>query len=271
MNALKTLRVLTGAALTAGALCSSPSAMARNISVDSRPFEQTGEQWSNTNVDLKNNGAVQGSLPFQLNFGDGATTYDFRFSENGFIQFVAPGSTGTGSSPTGNYIAPFAADLAFADNAQLISTSFSSGLIDPTAPYVLSDATVKAFKFTWLGMCPASDVGCQAPDYFQLILFDRGAGDFRLQFNYGLTFSSVDVFGDPTSLAGQQGYSLGSNVLALHTGPFNSNNPDYCFTGGVGSLCGTVAAVPEPEVVTMLAGGLALLGVAARRRRGAPA
>ena len=167
--------------------------------------------------------------------------------------------------PTGNYIAPFAADLGPGTNAQLGGTSYSSGLIDPIAPYILAEATNKAYKFTWLGMCPAGDPDCDAPDYFQVILFDKGAGDFRIEFNYGLTFSSADNFGDPTSLVGQQGYSLGNNVLALHTGPFTSRNPDYCFTGGVGGLC-NVAAVPEPETYALLALGLGMVGGLAKRR-----
>ena len=259
---------LSNAALIASVLVLSSPAMAKIISVDSRPFEQTGVQWTGNFVDLKNDKTFQGSLPFQLNFGDGAKSYDYSFSENGFVQFVATGSSGTGGlAPSGNYIAPFAANLGDGVNAQLGGTSYASGLIDPIAPYNLAEATDKAFRFTWLGMCLAADANCAAPDYFQVILYDQGAGNFRIEFNYGLTFSSIDVFGDPTSLVGQQGYSLGSNVLALHTGPFNSSNPDYCFNNGVGGLCGSVVAVPEPETYALLAAGLVAVGGYSKRRR----
>jgi hypothetical protein len=261
----KSLRLLAAASLVSGALLSPLAATARSVSVDFRPFDQTGEDWHGDFTDLSNDGHFEGSLPFLLNFGDGAKAYDFSFNQNGFVQFVAVGGSGGGIAPSGNYIAPFAADLAQGEFF-ILGTNWANGLIDPVAPYDLSEATQKAFRFTWFGMCPASDVTCANPDTFQLVILDQGAGDFRLQFNYGFALNSQEIFGDPTSTVGQQGYSLGDNVLALHTGPFNSRNPDYCFTAGVGGLCGVAAAVPEPETYVLLALGLVSVGRFAQRR-----
>ena len=161
-------------------MVASSAAMARTISVDSRPFEQTGVQWTGNSVNLNNDHTFQGSLPFQLNFGDGAKSYDYSFSENGFVQFIAVGGPGTTSiTPTGNYIAPFAADLGPGLNSQLGGESYASGLIDPTPPYNLAEATDKAYRFTWLGMCPASNLDCSAPTISRWSCMTRAPATFE--------------------------------------------------------------------------------------------
>ena len=263
---LTRLQAMATFAFAALAVTAPSIAWSRNVSIDTR----SGEYWTDTRVNLSNDGHVQGSLPFALNIGEGAKLYDFSFSENGFVQLLAAGGAGSGLfPPTGSFIAPFAADLAVRNTGGISGTLFGSGLFDPTPPYSgrLEDATQKEFRFQWLGMCPAGTLACTGPDFFEIVLTDRNGGDFLLEFNYGFR-SGSNVVGDPTSLLGQQGFSLGSNVLAMHSGPFDSSNKFYCFTGGVGSSCdGTVSAIPEPETYTMVALGLAGLGAATRKRR----
>jgi PEP-CTERM motif len=244
------------AAALALALCSHSAQAQRSIRIDSGPTFNTsnGEYWPNINiVTPPPSGFVTGQLPFQLNFGEGTKDYDYSFSRNGFIQLFARPSSGAGSSdlpPSGNFIAPFA---AFMVTGQPTSMEVGIGVVDTTAPYVQADATA-AIRFTWKNMCVIAR-GCDQT--FQVALLDRGAGDFDLEMNYGFFDAN-----EPTLPDGEQGFRLGSNVLALHSGPFTGNtSPDHYFRNG------SLAPVPEPSTYAMLIAGLGLVGMAARVRR----
>jgi hypothetical protein len=207
-------------------------------------------------------GANTGLIPFALNFGDGlGTTHHFAFDPAGGLQI----SDGTGSFGPGYFIAPLLAatpySLADPSNPFGSFMHWGAGKVDPAlldnlpnpATYDINNA-LDAYRFTWLGVCHT----CTGADTvsFQVLLIDRKNGDFDLDFAYG-----------PGTSTGQFGYRLASNTLALASTSFNGVGPDYCFRDGVGALCGTVAAVPEPATMTLMLSGLALLGVSARRRR----
>ena len=209
-------------------------------------------------------GANTGVIPIAMNLGDGlGLSHKFAFSPNGQLAI----SDGTGSFGLGYLVAPLLAanpySLADPSNPFGSFMHWGAGKIDPAllddlpnpSTYDINNA-LDAYRFTWLGVCQT----CTGSDVvsFQVLLIDRKNGDFDLDFNYGSGKST-----------GQMGFALGGNQLALAQSTFNGVGPDYCFRSGVGSVCGAVAAVPEPEVVTMLASGLALLGLAARRRRSA--
>lgn len=216
----------------------------------------TGQRWNGeTVVALPKNGLAVGSMDFQLNFGSGAKDYDFAFNQNGYVTFFErPGSAVT-SIPlpsNGNFIAPFAFDMAMGG-----LTSFGCGAIDTAMPFFESQAQ-EAMRFTWMSMCPAGDANCTNPASFQVVLIDRGSGDFDVEMNYGNFDPNA-----PASFAGQYGLQLGSNVVKLSDGrPFNGSlSPDYYFRNGV------MAPVPEPSTYAMLIAGLGLVGLALRARR----
>jgi PEP-CTERM motif len=240
------------------ALCSHTAHAQRSVRIDSGPDFNTsnGEYWPTiTNVTPPFSGFVTGQLPFQLNFGEGTKDYDYSFSRNGFVQLFARPGGGAGTSdvpPMGNFIAPFA---AFMVTGQSNSMEVGIGVVDTTAPYVQADAKA-AIRFTWKNMCVIG-VGCDQT--FQVVLLDRGAGDFDLEMNYGF----FDANG-PTLPDGEQGFHLGSNVLALHSGPFTGNtSPDHYFRNGVVQT----TTVPEPGTYALALAGLGIVGFAARARR----
>jgi hypothetical protein len=203
-------------------------------------FPFSGQAWTtDNNVDLSGDGFATGAVSFALNLGSGAQNYDFCFSENGFVSFVASGGGGSCNSllpPSGNFIAPFAADLVASNNTQ-----WSVGKVDPTTPFDLG-AAVPAMRFTWNGVSFGTDSVTA-----QLVLLDRGGGNFDFQMDYGL---SEDYL---TPAGGQQGYSLGAATSPLTSGPFSSNT-DYFFSvvDGVVSPAGsTVTPVPEPPTLAL--------------------
>jgi hypothetical protein len=248
-------------ALVAGLLAASAqSAFAARVLVDfdGDAFATSGEIFLSGDTQF---GTGRGAVPFQLNFGSGAASYDFCFAADGFVQFVATGGA-CSATPTGDYIAPFLADLTVGGN-----TLWSTGLVDSTAPFVVAEAT-PALRFIW----DATDsLGNSV--LAGLVLLDQGAGNFDLKLEYGNDLFGID--GAPDT--GKQGLSLGTNVLALTSGPF-ATATDYRFSfidGTCTSGCGAIpppTTVPEPPMVLLAAAGLAgiALGAVPRRRR-APA
>ncbi len=223
-------------------------------------YVDSGFQWSSSEPNYAP-GANTGAVPIQMDFGDGlGLNHLFEFDPAGRLAI----SDGTGSFSAGYFIAPLQASAPYS-----LSDPFSSfmrwgaGKVDPTilsgvpstAPFLIANA-LDVYRFTWSLVCQT----CTGSDTqsFQVLLIDRKNGDFDLDFAYGFGTS-----------VGQFGFALGPNQAPLeartYVGPVG---PDYCFRDGVGSVCGSVvAAVPEPETVTLMLGGLGLLGVAARRRR----
>lgn len=242
---------LPSALLVAGVLAvSSQSAHAGRVNVDfdGDAFATTGEIFLSDDTHF---GTGAGTVPFQLNFGSGAATYDYCFAANGYVSFVSTGGgCGSGGAPSGNYIAPFFTDLTVGGN-----TLSSTGLVDSTAPFIESEAT-PAMRFIW----DATDSSGNAV-LAGLMLLDRGAGNFDFLFQYG-----NDLFGiDGAPATGSQGFSLGSNVSPLVSGPFaTSTTYRFSFVDGTCVSCGSTS-VPEPATLTLLVAGL--IGLAFLRRR----
>ena len=251
MDRTKRLQGVSLAACLFGFLI--PTAQAHRVSVDfndsadSPGFAVDGQVFTtaNTQFGAPNSGLV----PFDLNFGSGALSYDFCFNGNGFVSFVTVGSAcATGPTPTGNYIGAFVSSLTNGGN-----TMSSSGGIDSidagTAanPFDFANVT-PAMRFIWDGTDSANN-----SILAEAILLDKGSGNFVVQFAYG-----SDLFGiDGAPGTGQQVINLGANLLGPVNGPFaTATDYSFSFVDGVCSACGTPpTAVSEP-------GTLALFGIA---------
>ncbi len=215
------------------------------------------------------------------------TTYNQTYvNNNGNITFTQALDTYTPTGITGSsfpIIAPFWADVD--------TRGASSGLTQYAAATVGGQNT---FGVNWI------DVGYYNSrddklNSFQLILTDRadtGAGNFDIQYNYdrvlwetggasggvnGLGGTSVAVgYTVGTGLAFQLPGSLingalidgGANALVAHS--LNSTVAgQYNFQVRNGQVVEPpVSAIPEPETYALMLLGLALVGVAARKRKG---
>jgi hypothetical protein len=255
---------LAGLALASGVLgLLSTTAWATRINVDfdGDAFPATGEIFGSADTHFGANSS--GTMPFALDFGSGATVYDFCFNSNGFVSFVASGSGCTfGSTPTGDYIAPFASALTTGGN-----TLWGSGSVDSSTPYSTSDTT-PAIRFIW----DATDSSNNAV-LAELLLVSQpsiSTGAFSLEYRYG-----NDLFGvDGAPATGSQGYKLGNNTSGPTSGPF-ATDTTYKSTFSAGAPCTTDCGggtgtpptdVPEPGALALLSGVLLLVPVVFRRR-----
>ncbi len=262
------LKRLKSALLTTGLLVlAMPAAQARFVAVDFGDpvsFAADGQLFTQPLL-------TTGSVPFQLNFGQGTNNYDYCYSSTGgFVQFVSSGSAcaaGPVPAPGSNYIAPFAVDL-LSD-----SPTITSGFIDDidsgssSDPYDMANATTPAIRFIWAG-----EEAAHLQVIFELMLIDHGAGNFDVDFMYGSDLFGID--GAPDT--GQQVIAMGSNILGPTLGPFASDvNYSWSFADGVCATCGTTGGggggggttVPEPSAPLMWAFVLAGVVFAYRRRR----
>jgi hypothetical protein len=231
---------------------------ARSIAVDfdGVAFDSNGENFAFADSHFGAN--ATGAVPFALNFGTGAASYDFCFNQNGFVSFVASGAgCAFGASPSGDYVAVFSTALTTGGN-----TLWSSGLIDTAAPFVAGEAA-PAMRFIW----DATD-GAANPILTELVLIDRGGGSFDLDLRYGSTSFGID--GAPAT--GQQGLSLGSNLVALVNGPFaTATDYTFSFVNGVCATCSvttppTTVAEPSGLWLWVLGCAIAMTGITRRRR-----
>jgi hypothetical protein len=260
---------LARAALAAAVFAlAAASVDARQLRIDAAPedpsagfpnFAFSGEAWTtDTFVDLSNDGFATGAVSFALNLGSGAADYDFCFSENGFVSFTPTGTGGCNSliETQTNYIAPFSADLTPANST---ATFYSVGRVDTASPFDLS-TTFPAMRFTWNPVT----VGGSDPFSTQVVLLDRGGGDFDIELNYGR------FAGDTTPAGGLQGISLGATQQPFISSPFLADT-NYLLSFQGGKLVGGTtppdppASVPEPAPLYLLATAVLMLPFLRRR------
>ena len=221
-------------------------------------FANSGEIFNTSDTTF---GTGSGSMLFDLNFGSGAQRYDYCFNGNGFVSFVVSGGTcGLSGAPTGDYVAPFLSTLTTGGN-----TLSSFGLVDSVHsgsaldPFVVASAT-SAYRFIW----DATDTAGNRI-LTELLLLDKGAGNFGLIFEYGSPLFGID--GAPAT--GQQIVHLGTNVAGPTNGPFPSTT-DYTYSvvNGVCATCtgGGTVTVPEPSTLLLMSCGLLMLPFLRRRR-----
>jgi hypothetical protein len=237
----------------------SQTALAREVRVDfgDTNFGTSGENFTTDDTTF---GVGVGSISFQLNLGSGAQSYDYCMSANGFVAFTAAGTgcSGSSSTPAGDYVAAFLAPLALHGN-----TLRGFGLVDSSPAYSAADAT-SAYRFIW----DATDSSNNAI-LAELLLLDRGAGNFDLQFAYGNALFNLD--GAPST--GTQAIQLGGNSNSLG-GPFSSaTNYAFSFNGGTCAACvgsgigggGGSVSVPEPSTLALMVAAMSLLLFSRRR------
>ena len=185
MKTIKSRIIRTGLAAAAMGLAGA-AVEARSIAVDfdGSGFDGNGENFALSDSHFGAN--ATGAVPFALNFGTGAASYDFCFNPNGFVSFVASGAgCAFSAAPSGDYVAVFSTALTTGGN-----TLWSTGLIDTAAPYVAAD-TVPAMRFIW----DATD-GSANSILTELMLIDRGGGSFDLDLRYGSTLFGIGRAGD---------------------------------------------------------------------------
>jgi hypothetical protein len=252
---------LESALLTLGTLAlAMPAAQARFVFVDFGDpvsFATDGQLFTQPL-------STGGTVPFQLNFGQGTNTYDYCYSgTGGFVQFVGSGNpcaAGPVPAPGSNYIAPFQVDLL--SNNPTVTGGFIDDIDSGSGsdPYELANATTPAIRFIWSG-----EEAAHLSVIFELMLIDRGSGNFDVDFMYGSELFGID--GAPDT--GQQVIALGSNILGPTLGPFSSNvDYSWSFVDGACTNCGggTPVTVPEPPLSLMWACALAAVVFAYRRR-----
>jgi hypothetical protein len=114
--------------------------------------------------------------------------------------------------------------------------SWGPGRIDPAEDPDLSNDTSpatwfdgeKAFKIDWTGTTrPGAPAGVRC--FVQIAIYDRGNGDFDLEFNYGMI--------EPTIMprnGAEVGFRLGQNFYRFNGGAIdNTNDMLFRFRNGV--------------------------------------
>lgn len=207
--------------------------------------------------------AASGILAIPFDFGSGPVS-GLRFlfgSADGTVRFANASNV-----PTGEFIAPLQVPGGF--NPAYQNGRFTFGELAPAilnnpfavGPFVYDPSTtLKAYRFTWQGLCPLNDGVCTFNQLlnFQAVLISVDTEDFVLQFNY-------QNFTDAS--AGSGSFLLGTNT-GTYGGPFLDSGPNFCFRGGTQVSCSQVTGVPEPETNTLIALGVLMLGGMTWRRR----
>ncbi len=261
------LKRLKSALLTTGMLVlAMPAAQARFVFVDfGDPVSFANDGQLFTTPLSTTNGAV----PFQLNFGLGANSYDYCYSgQSGFVQFVSSGGACTSAAvpaATDNYIAPFLVDLL--SNSPTVTSGFVDTIDSGSSsdPYQMSNATTAAIRFIWSG-----EEAAHLQVISELMLLDRGSGNFDVMFMYGSDLFGID--GAPDT--GEQVINMAGNTQGPTLGPFASDvDYTWSFVDGVCTTCGGTSGggggtvgVPEPPALLMWVFALAGVLFVYRRR-----
>lgn len=199
-------------------------------------FAQSGQAFDSS---IKVNSAPDSvrafTLPFLLNFGEGAKLYTACVSENGFAWLVPP-SQGCPAVlafkdeiPSDDVLLSDYSDLRYNGTWEgeplwgdlWGSALTAAGRADLKPPYSLGKSAA-AVAFVWYSLAYVDGPGTVTTE---VLLVDRGQGDFDLQFN------STDA-----TTRGPHGFTLGRNqhVVRHATGQTPTT---FCFRSGRASQC----------------------------------
>ena len=225
------------------------------------------------------------NIGFDANFF--GSVYDQLYvNNNGNVTFRSPQTTYTPydlNSTQNAIIAPFFADV---DTLYAGSpVTYGTGTYDGQ----------KAFGVNWVDVdYYFSDLSHTARNSFQLVLVDRGNGDFDIVYNYDAIQWETGMMsnGNSSGLGGvsaRVGYSNGTGEAGSFfelpgsavNGAFLDGGPNslayhridsdvtgrYIFQVRGGNVLPPSPPIPEPETWAMLLAGLGIVGAAAKRRR----
>jgi hypothetical protein len=183
------------------------------------------------------------TIPFSIDVGNGLTNKVYLYSD-GLVSIGAPLVAPAGGLP----------DLATCSPNCL--SAFTDQ--DVFSPYYFPAAGQHfVVPSTGLDIAWGVDDGFSGqPIEFSILPASGNPGAFTLSYYYG-----NDMFGPPTTLAGDEGYSFGENVSesALIPSPVEIDQ-----TFDLGSV--STSAAPEPAAWALMLVGLGFLGAVLRRR-----
>jgi hypothetical protein len=211
------------------------------------------------------------TLGFSVDYGQGLV-HDLNIYQEGYISFGAD-PVAPGIDASGDIVTPVVAPFYLSAGVTPISMSYSKGLVDLSAPFLVDEA-VKTFRATWtVEVSPGDNF------QFQVVLYDMSGlpggavGDFDLELNYGSDFFDSTV---PINSLLAAGFLLGTNPafsLPASADAFGATN-DYTFAFRGGVLTTSTpppTQVSEPDSLALICAGLLLLVFqSVRRRRSAP-
>ncbi|MCA1926413.1 MAG: DUF4465 domain-containing protein [Thiobacillus sp.] len=201
------------------------------------------------------------------NFGGGCCHTDWLYSnrtdtttpgfENQFSSYTGGGALGSANyaiayigNPTASFTGPSVVSGAFFTNTTYAALSMLTGDSFAKKFGGASGNDADWFKLTisgWNGITQTGSVDVYLADF----RFADNTLDYVVDRWIWVDLSGLGVVN-----------SLSFSVASSDVGPFGINTPAYFAMDNL-----TVAAVPEPSQAAMLLGGLALVGLAVRRRR----